>query len=83
MINGRHRPGEQLPGGGAEWIIDILLVGLVLRQIRPRPLTPRSVLFTALLLVIAGSECLTAFPTGGNDVAMDAVLVALGGSSGS
>ncbi len=62
----------------ADWIIDLLLVGLVLRQLRPRRLTPRAVLLPLLLLVVAGSEYLKSFPTGGNDVAMDAVLVAVG-----
>jgi hypothetical protein len=61
-----------------DWIIDLLLVGLVLRQVRPRPLTPRSVLIPALLLVLAGSEYLKAFPTGGNDIPLDGLLVALG-----
>lgn len=65
-----------------DWIIDVLLVALVLRQVRPRPLTPRSVLLPAVLLVVAGSEYLKAFPTGGNDVAMDAVLVAVGAALG-
>lgn len=60
------------------WIIDILLVALVLRQIRPRRLTPRSVLLPVLLLVLAGSEYLKAFPTGGNDIVMDVVLLAAG-----
>lgn len=61
-----------------DWIIDLLLVGLVLRQIRPRRLTPRAVLLPAVLLIVAGSEYLKAFPTGGNDVLMDLVLVAAG-----
>lgn len=61
-----------------DWIIDALLVALVLRQIRPRQLTARAVILPAVLLVVAGSEYLHAFPTGGNDVAMDAVLVAVG-----
>jgi hypothetical protein len=66
----------------ADWIIDILLVALVLRQIRPRLLTARSVLLPAVLLVVAGSEYLKAFPTGGNDVVMDVVLVAVGAAFG-
>lgn len=50
----------------------------MLRQIAPRQLTPRSVLFPALLLMIVGITYVKAFPTGGNDVAMDVVLVAAG-----
>ncbi len=66
----------------SDWVVDILLVGLVLRQIRPRRLSSRSVLFPLALLVIAGSEYLRAFPTGGNDVWMDVVLVAAGACFG-
>lgn len=61
-----------------DWIVDILLVALVLRQVRPRPLTARSVVLPAVLLAVAGAEYLKSFPTGGNDVAMDVVLVAAG-----
>lgn len=67
---------------GANWIVDLLLVGLVLRQVRPRPLTVRSVLLPALLLAVAGSEYLKAFPTSGNDLVMDVVLVAVGAGFG-
>ncbi len=61
-----------------DYIIDILLVALVLRQIRPTRLTPRSVLLPAVLLAFAASQYLKAFPTGGNDVLMDVVLVVAG-----
>ncbi len=66
----------------SDWIIDLLLVGLVLRQLRPRRLTPRAVLLPLVLLVIAGAEYLKSFPTGGNDLAMDAVLLAIGAAFG-
>jgi hypothetical protein len=72
------RDAGELPVSASDWIIDILLVALVLRQVRPRHLTPRAVLLPAVLLVIAGSEYLKAFPTGGNDLLMDLVLVAAG-----
>jgi len=61
-----------------DYLVDILLVGLVLRQIRPRALTPRSVLLPAVLLAFAGGQYLKAFPTAGNDVLMDVVLVGSG-----
>lgn len=62
----------------SDYIIDGLLVLIVLRQVRPRPLTPRSVLLPLVLLVLAGSQYLKGFPTGGNDVLMDGVLVLAG-----
>lgn len=61
-----------------DWLVDLLLVALVLRQVRPRRLTARSVILPAVLLVLAGSEYLKAFPTGGNDLVMDLALVVAG-----
>lgn len=66
-----------------DYIIDILLIGIVLRQIRPRPLTERSVLLPAALLAFAGAEYLKGFPTGGNDVVLDGVLILAGAALGS
>jgi hypothetical protein len=62
----------------SDYVVDILLVALVLRQIRPRALTARSVLLPVVLLALAAGQYLKAFPTAGNDMLMDAVLVALG-----
>jgi hypothetical protein len=61
-----------------DWVIDVLLVGLVLRQITPRALTPRSVLLPAVLLALAGSQYLKGFPTAGNDLTMVVVLILAG-----
>jgi hypothetical protein len=61
-----------------DYIIDVLLLVLVLRQVRPRPLTERSVLLPALLLVYAGQQYLTGFPTAGNDLLMTVVLILVG-----
>jgi hypothetical protein len=61
-----------------DWVIDLLLVGLVLRQIRPRALTPRSVLLPAVLLALAGSQYLKGFPTAGNDLTMVVILILAG-----
>ncbi|MGA3215495.1 MAG: hypothetical protein ABSD97_07380 [Acidimicrobiales bacterium] len=62
----------------SDYIVDVLLVLLVLRQIRPRALTPRSVLLPAVLLAFAASQYLKAFPTAGNDVLMDVILIIAG-----
>ncbi|MGA2528015.1 MAG: hypothetical protein ABSG36_02495 [Acidimicrobiales bacterium] len=65
-----------------DYVIDILLVALVLRQVVARMLTARSVLFPLVLLAFAGSQYLTGFPTAGNDVLMDVVLVVVGAAFG-
>lgn len=62
----------------SDYIIDLLLIGLVLRQIRPRPLTPRSVLLPAVLLAFAGEQYLKGFPTAGNDLLMEVLLILVG-----
>jgi hypothetical protein len=66
----------------SDYVIDILLVALVLRQVRPRALTPRSVLLPIVLLAAAASQYLKGFPTTGNDLLMDAVLVVVGAAFG-
>jgi hypothetical protein len=58
-----------------DYIIDVLLLALVLRQIVPRTLTERSVILPAVLLAIAGEQYLKGFPTAGNDLAMSLVLI--------
>jgi hypothetical protein len=65
-----------------DWIIDLLLIALVLRQITPRALTPRSVLLPAVLLLIAGQQYLKGFPTAGNDLLMEVILIVLGAAFG-
>lgn len=74
--------GKVVAKGGvlsaSDYIVDILLVALVLRQVTPRPLTARSILLPAVLLAFAASQYLKGFPTAGNDVLLDAVLVAVG-----
>lgn len=62
----------------ADYVIDILLVAIVLRQLRARPLTARSVLLPAVLLAFAGSEYLRSFPTAGNDLLLIVVLILVG-----
>ena len=66
----------------SDYVIDILLVALVLRQVRPRALTSRSVLLPDVLLAFAGSQYLKGFPTAGNDLLMDVVLVLVGAGFG-
>lgn len=65
-----------------DYIIDLLLVAMVLRQVRPRQLTARSMLLPAVLLALAGSEYLRSFPTAGNDVLLIVILVLIGAALG-
>lgn len=66
----------------SDYLIDVLLVALVLRQIVPRILTPRSVLLPLVLLAFAGSEYLKGFPTTGNDLLMEVILILVGAAFG-
>jgi hypothetical protein len=61
-----------------DWIVDVLLLALVLRQVIPRPLTPRGVLLPAVLLAVAGSQYLKGFPTAGHDLLMEVTLIVIG-----
>ncbi|MCA1222880.1 hypothetical protein [Streptomyces sp. 8L] len=61
-----------------DWIIDILLLLIVFRQLREERLTARTII---LPLAIIGWTCvsyLDHFPTAGNDVALAAVFAGVG-----
>lgn len=62
----------------SDYIIDLLLIALVLRQIRPKLLTARSVILPGVLVVLAGQQYLKGFPTAGNDLLLIVILVVLG-----
>ncbi len=61
-----------------DYIVDILLIALIFRQMRARELTPRSVLLPVVLIAVAGITYLHAFTVGGNDLALIVLLTALG-----
>lgn len=65
-----------------DYLIDLLLVAIVLRQIRPRALTSRSLLLPAVLLAFAAAQYLKGFPTSGNDIALYVLLIAAGAACG-
>lgn len=44
-----------------DYIIDLLLIGLVLRQIRRRPLTTRPIVLPFVLIAVAGLNYLRPF----------------------
>lgn len=62
-----------------DYLIDILLLVVIFRQVRPHQLTPRAALLPTLLLVAAGIIYLRPpFTLGGNDLAL-VVILALAG----
>jgi hypothetical protein len=61
-----------------DYLIDILLIAVVFRQMRARELTPGSVLVPVVLVGIACLNYLRAFTPRGNDVLLIALLAAVG-----
>jgi hypothetical protein len=61
-----------------DYIIDLLLIALVLRQIRRQNLTAGSIILPAVLIIVAGLNYLRPFRLGGNDVALIVLLTAVG-----
>jgi hypothetical protein len=65
-----------------DWIIDIALVLLVLRQIREARIDRGFVLIPAALVSYTASKYLHAIPTGGHDLVLIAACLALGTALG-
>ena len=65
-----------------DYVIDLLLIALVLRQIRRQPLTAGSIILPAILIVAAGLNYLRPFQIGGNDLALILLLTAVGTALG-
>ena len=61
-----------------DYVIDILLILVIFRQVRPHELTPRAALLPLALLAIAGIIYLRPFTLGGNDLALILILAAVG-----
>jgi len=60
------------------YIIDVLLILVVVRQMRTSALTSRSFVVPVALLAFAGAEYFRSFTLGGNDVALIAIFTAVG-----
>ena len=58
--------------------IDILLILVIFRAVRPHPLTPRAALLPLALLAIAGIIYLRPVTLSGNDLALIGILAAVG-----
>ncbi len=61
-----------------DYVIDILLILVIFRQVRPHQLTPRAALLPLVLLAVAGIIYLRPFTLGGNDLALILILAAVG-----
>jgi len=69
-----------------DYVIDILLILVIFRQVRPHELTLRTVVLPLVLLAVAGIVYLRPFTVRGNDLPLIVILTAagivLGGLSG-
>jgi hypothetical protein len=61
-----------------DYVIDILLIVVIFRQVRPHELTPRAALLPLALLAVAGIIYLRPFTLRGNDLALILILSAAG-----
>ncbi len=62
-----------------DYVIDILLIAVIFRQVRPHQLTPRAALLPLVLLAIAGAIYLKPpFTARGNDLALIVILTVAG-----
>lgn len=61
-----------------DYVIDILLILVIFRQVRPRQLSPRAALLPLALLAVAGITYLRPFTFGGNDLALILILAGAG-----
>jgi hypothetical protein len=61
-----------------DYVVDILLILVIFRQVRPHALTIRAAVLPLALLVVAGAIYLRPFTLGGNDLALILILAAAG-----
>ena len=61
-----------------DWIIDVVLVLIVLRQIREEKFTARVVIIPAVIVAYVAHSYLHSFPTGGNDLLLIGLATGLG-----
>jgi hypothetical protein len=65
-----------------DYIIDLLLIAVIFRQVRSHELTARSAVLPLILMAVAGVIYLRAFTLRGNDLALIVVLVIVGAALG-
>ena len=64
--------------GVTDYVIDVLLIAIILRQVRPHLLTARSAVLPLVLLVAAWIVYFRSFTLSGNDLALIVILSAVG-----
>lgn len=62
----------------SDYVIDVLLIAVIFRQVRPRELTLRSAVLPLVLMVAGGVIYLRTSHLGGNDVTLIVILAAAG-----
>ena len=69
-----------------DYVVDILLIVIIFRQLRTREITTKNVILPVVLIAYAGAHYLHHFTLGGNDlvliVSLTAIGIALGTASG-
>jgi hypothetical protein len=65
-----------------DYVVDILLIVVILRQVRVQEYTARRALLPLVIVAWAGEHYLKGFPAGGNDLVLVAVLAVAGGVLG-
>lgn len=61
-----------------DWIVDLVLIGLVVVQLRERRLTSVQVLLPVAIVVWAGTTYVRTIPTSGDDLVLIVLLTAVG-----
>ena len=77
MLAGRSPAHEKIIMSVTDYVIDLLLIAVIFRQVRPHRLTPRSALLP-LVLMAAGIIYLRSFTLGGDDLALIIILAVAG-----
>jgi hypothetical protein len=65
-----------------DWLIDIVLILIVVRQLRQERLTRRFVIIPAVIVAYVAHTYLHGLPSGGNDLALVVVFTAVGAGLG-
>ena len=65
-----------------DWIIDVVLILIVLRQLREEKFTARVVMLPAVIVAYVAHSYLHSIPTGGNDLLLIGLATGLGAALG-
>jgi len=76
--NRRQTAQLEISVSTTDYVIDILLILVIFRQVRPHELTPRAAVLPLVLLVVAGVVYLRPFAVRGNDLVLIIILAVAG-----